>query len=1200
MMKKIYFLLLLLIVFVGYSQNATDIDPSFNLVNLPYNNFYVEKNVKNAKQFPDGKLLLQLQGVDDRLFRIQGNTYDNTFSTGSGFNGVINDYEIQSDGKVIVVGDFTTYNGQDVDNVIRLNGDGSIDTSFNSGGTGYNGTSIVGVDLLSDGKIFLKGNYFNSNFNGIAVGLLFRLNSNGSVDNSFVLNIPSTEYVMAFFVLSNGKILLNLQDNSLYNARRYRLLQANGSNDDAFASVIVDGMAPLNDAELLSDGKLLIAGDFTTLNGVSKKGLAKINQDGTVDNTFVGNVSNGMFESSSVKSFVVQADNKIVLFGPFNQYNGINKRGVVRVNPDGSVDNTFNVGNGFGGDNSAMKYFSFIFNDKINVLGDFGVYNGNAVDGYMKLNSDGTIDTAIRNITKGLNGFVSSITMQSDGKLLLLGDFTMYNGTKRYWLLRLNTNGELDTTFNFGGQTGLESTMYSDNAYSVAVDSNNKVYLTGRTFYFNNQLIQQIVKLNADGSKDTTFSTGSGFDYDAAYTSPSSVGVCLQNDGKLLVSGDFRYYNGQVLPIRNLMRMTSNGANDLAFNNNLAAAVSGEIITGYALLSDGKILVLTNLNNNSKLRRINSDGTLDVTFAPVQISGIRSWLKVLSDGKYFLLKRVNNNDILEKYNSNGVLDTSFTMLPMSGYSSFIWDFALQPDGKVILSADLNGNQKILKRLNSNGSNDASFMTSTLDNGCQVLLQNDGKIILSGSFKKYNGVSVTGIVRLLGEEFNAVQGKNRLDLNVNGCDINDVNFSNLKLAVDSPASDFDYYANSNGDFKFGVKNGITVITPILENPAYFTVSPSSVTVDFPTQTSSLVQDFCVTPNGNHPDLEVALLPITPARPGFDAKYKLIYKNKGNQVQSGTINLTFNDAVLDVVLSTPVASSQTVNTLSWNFANLNLNETREIVLTLNLNTPTETPPLNGGSILNYTANVTSVLTDETPNDNTFALNQTVVNSYDPNDKTCLQGNIVGLDKVGGYVHYVIRFENTGTYPAQNITVRDYIDTNKFDINTLIPINGSHLFTTKISEGNKVEFVFENINLPFADATNDGYVAFKIKTKSTLVSGDTFSNGASIYFDYNYPIVTNTYATTIQSLSNQDFSFANYLSLYPNPVSDVLNISKKEDIEITSIHIYNVMGQLMMVIPNAKNTSTIDVSNLASGNYFVKINSDKGTSNTKFIKK
>ena len=246
-------------------------------------------------------------------------------------------------------------------------------------------------------------------------------------------------------------------------------------------------------------------------------------------------------------------------------------------------------------------------------------------------------------------------------------------------------------------------------------------------------------------------------------------------------------------------------------------------------------------------------------------------------------------------------------------------------------------------------------------------------------------------------------------------------------------------------------------------------------------------------------------MRPARPGFDAKYKIVYKNKGNQTQSGSVNLNFNDAVLDLVAANPVTTTQTVNNLSWNFTNLLPFETREIIFTLNVNSPMETPAVNSGAILTYNATITSAATDETPIDNTFAFNQTVVNSFDPNDKTCLEGTTISPSLIGQYVHYMIRFENNGTANAQNIVVKDMIDLSKFDISTLVPTNASHSFVTNISAGNKVEFIFENINLPFDDANNDGYIAFKIKTLPTLKVGDTFTNDANIYFDYNFPIVT-----------------------------------------------------------------------------------------------
>ncbi|MEZ4853789.1 T9SS type A sorting domain-containing protein [Flavobacterium sp.] len=201
------------------------------------------------------------------------------------------------------------------------------------------------------------------------------------------------------------------------------------------------------------------------------------------------------------------------------------------------------------------------------------------------------------------------------------------------------------------------------------------------------------------------------------------------------------------------------------------------------------------------------------------------------------------------------------------------------------------------------------------------------------------------------------------------------------------------------------------------------------------------------------------------------------------------------------------------------------------------------------------------------------------------------------VGEYVHYMIRFENTGTYPAENIVVKDMIDTTKFDIATLVPISGSHEFYTRIN-GNKVEFIFENINLPFNDANNDGYVVFKIKTLPSLVIGDTFSNQANIYFDYNFPITTNNFTTTVQQpLSIQDFAFDKEFTIYPNPVKNELHISNKNKMEIQSLEIYNVLGQLVMAITHPN--EAIEVSQLKTGNYFVKVTTEKGSSTTKFIK-
>jgi len=166
-------------------------------------------------------------------------------------------------------------------------------------------------------------------------------------------------------------------------------------------------------------------------------------------------------------------------------------------------------------------------------------------------------------------------------------------------------------------------------------------------------------------------------------------------------------------------------------------------------------------------------------------------------------------------------------------------------------------------------------------------------------------------------------------------------------------------------------------------------------------------------------------------------------------------------------------------------------------------------------------------------------------------------------------------------------------------LVPTKASHEYVTKISDGNKVEFIFENINLPFDDATNDGYIAFKIKTLPTLVTGDSFTNEANIYFDYNFPILTNKATSTFKTLETPDFEFADYFSVFPNPVHDILNIGTKNTIEVKAIAIYDLLGQIVIAVPNALSILKVDVSKLSPGNYFLKMNTVKGTSNFKFIK-
>lgn len=1190
-MRNIYSIFLLLFFTLVNAQNPSDLLESFVDSSLPLNYYYYKNNPENGSKplvavQPDGKILVN---SGNGLERISNNVKDLSFNTGSGFSKLpyyswnppfsIDILVVQPDGKILIGGtNFTHYNGVAVNKLIRLNSDGSLDTSFN--------VSVV-WDLVvqPNGKIVVLGR------SDLTPELMFRLENDGTLDPTF--------NVSAF---QESKII-----------------------------------------ELQADGKLLV-----TKNSYSYASFKRFNSDGSSDLTFNASGS-GFASGDKVYAVATQADGKIILGGEFTTYNGVAVTDLIRLNIDGSLDTTFSLG-------SVQVYGikSIVIDSQGRLLigseNNIGVMLTPASGNLIRLDANGALDTSFV-ISSSVNGYCSpsvfnGVALQPDGKIIMWKEMECsYLSFKFQGVGRLNADGSIDNTFNTGGG-------FNDKVNVLAIQADNKILVGGDFNTFKGETFNYILRLNPDYSIDRTFNTGSGFNGKVNT-------IVVQPDGKILVGGNFFYYNGFFVTY--LIRLNQDGSIDPSLvapvdpNGQVHRGPDGEVRV-LTLQPDGKILIGGVFRNyydaanvrtvNNGLMRLNTNNTVDTGFdigvygfddTPVNAIALDPSGKIIVGGAFQRVSCCGNYYSSSKYivtlNSNGTIFSTSTSLGATvnaivpdfngsmlvgtdsglvrytgtGYTPTITGavktITLQPDGKILIGGNitacnglpLNGR---FARLNRDASLDVDFDSRNLFNGTvyAIKLQPDGKIITGGHFTEYRGIFDKKLAVLRGDAFYTVSGSNRLDLNADGCDVSDSLFPNLEFQISNGQTQI---PNTSGNYLYSLSAGNYTVTPVLENPTYFNVAPSSVSVNFPSQ-GNVVQDFCITPNGVHSDIEVALLPITPARPGFDAKYKLVYKNKGNQLESGTVNLAFDDTVLDFVNASPSATSQATNLRSWNFANLKPYETKEIMVTLNLNTPTETPPLTGGSVLNYVADITSQQTDETPNDNTFSLNQNVVNSYDPNDKTCLQGTTVGPDKVGEYVHYVIRFENTGTYAAQNITIRDFIDADKFDISTLVPVKGSHLFTTEISEGNKVEFVFQNINLPYTAGTNTGYVAFKIKIKPTLVSGDTFSNGAGIYFDYNYPITTNTYVTTIQALSTQDFSFGSYLSLYPNPVSETLNISKKSDIEIQSMEIYNALGQIVLAIPNAKELNVIDVSNFASGTYFVKINSNKGSANTKFVKK
>jgi hypothetical protein len=438
----------------------------------------------------------------------------------------------------------------------------------------------------------------------------------------------------------------------------------------------------------------------------------------------------------------------------------------------------------------------------------------------------------------------------------------------------------------------------------------------------------------------------------------------------------------------------------------------------------------------------------------------------------------------------------------------------------------------------------------------------------------------------GGNYNTIQGAITFDADSNGCSATDAPIPFGKVQISDGTTTGNSNTNS-GNYSFYTQAGTFTLTPQFENNYYTT---ASATVTFANNNNNEVtQNFCVTPNGVHPDVEVVIMPVLAAQPGFDAVYKILYKNKGNQTLSGNVALTYNDAVLDFVNASVAPASSVTGSLTWSYADLLPFQTREVIVTLNVNGPMEIPAVNLNDVLAFTANISPATGDETIADNTFSLDQTVIGTYDPNDISCIEGTTVNPDKIGEYLHYNINFENTGTAPATFIVVKDIVDAAKFDVSTLQVINASHALQTRVT-GNKVEFIFDNINLP---GEGKGNVTFKIKTLNTLAINSSVMQKADIYFDYNWPIETNEAITTFAILSADEFALDNSVTVSPNPANGVVNISAKA--EIKSVQLYDVQGRLL----HAGAGSTINVSNRAAGMYFVKVLTGKGMKVEKLIK-
>ena len=441
---------------------------------------------------------------EKRITRLNTNgTLDATFNVGTGPDNIVYTCAIQSNGKIIIGGNFTNYNGSSINRIARLNTDGSLDPTFNIG-TGLNSYLLTSV-IQNDGKIIIGGDF--TSYNGSNINRIARLNADGTLDATFNVGTGIGFFVNTIAIQSDGKIIIGGYFYFYNGILRNNIIRLNTNAVlDVVFNVGTGANGNIYTSAIQNDGKIIIGGSFTEYNGISRERIARLNTDGTLDMSF----NPGTGASFSVNTLSIQSDGKIIIGGNFAYYNGIGRYYLARLNTDGSLDVSFINESRF----ASVKLSAIQSDGKIIVVGDNYTL--------LRLNTDGSNDASF-NIGTGANQSINTLLIQNDGKIIIGGNFTAFNGITRNKIARLNTNGSLDATF-----TSDIGANYDIN--SLSIQSDGKIIIGGEFTTYNGISRNHIARLNSDGTLDASFNPGTGTDVNVAISS-------IQSNGKIIIAG---------------------------------------------------------------------------------------------------------------------------------------------------------------------------------------------------------------------------------------------------------------------------------------------------------------------------------------------------------------------------------------------------------------------------------------------------------------------------------------------------------------------------------------------------------------------------------------------------------------------------------------------------------------------------------------
>ena len=773
-------------------NGTSQIDPTFNVGSGTNNQVYASDFDANGKLIIGGAFTSFSGSTANRIVKINENgTLDTSFNIGSGTNSTVNAIKTLASGKTLIAGNFTTYSGSRANKITRLNADGTLDATFAEVPIPYN--AVGSLSIQPDNKILIAGGFISGS-NGS--GFFTKIKPNGDLDTTFIDDLSAydgpSSTVNSIAAQSDGKLVIGGAFTSYLSNYQGRIVRVNadGTRDGTFTSIndfdaqvytiltlpatksLVGGIfsshagtaspyiARLNStgsidttfnhpnlnntvfsAVTQSDGRIIIGGTFTT-SGVYEPDIAKLNSQLEPDVTFV----QGDGANSSVFSAVTQSDGRIIIGGTFTEYSGSTANRIVRINTDGTRDTSFNIGTqGF---NDTVYVVRVQSDDKILVGGGFTSYSGSSSPRIVRLNSNGTKDLTF-NPGAGPTNIVYDIQLQSDGKIVAVGAFTTtYSGSTSPRIVRINPNGTKDFTFNMG------TTGFSANQYSCQIQADGKIIVVGLSATYSGSAAQRIRRINTSGSLDTTFNIGT------AGLNNTTYKATIQPNQKILVAGSFTSYSGSA--INGIVRINENGTRDTTFNpgsgfNSVSALPSdiqldsiGNIYVGstFTVYSGSTVNRFVKISPSGSI--ITGSGTYNGFSSTVNTLLIDNTGNVYAGGNFSYIVRPTNR--IARLTANGNVDPTFNI--GSGFSDTVYSLAVQADDKIVVGGNVatySGSAAArIRRLNTDGTDDTSFNQGTgfgTSNVVRVKIQPNQKILAIGGFTSYSGSTANRIARL---------------------------------------------------------------------------------------------------------------------------------------------------------------------------------------------------------------------------------------------------------------------------------------------------------------------------------------------------------------------------------------------------------------------------------------------------------------------